>query len=101
MSLEEALQPPSHSESPFPLWPPSRSGSPFPLEDMSGYGHSKYSCSVSLRSDPKVCKVIIFLLEARHSMTSYRQSVWVSILILNWDSEPIQTLATCSIYPAG
>jgi hypothetical protein len=49
MSLEEALQ------------PPSRGGSPFPLEDISGHGHSKYSYSVSLRSEPKVCKVISFL----------------------------------------
>jgi hypothetical protein len=40
MSLEEALQPP---------------GSPYPLEDMTGHGHSKYSYSVSLKSEPKVC----------------------------------------------
>ncbi|KAI0255954.1 hypothetical protein BJV78DRAFT_1279159 [Lactifluus subvellereus] len=41
MSLEEALQ------------PPSRGGSPFPLGDMDSHGHSKYSYSVSLRSEPK------------------------------------------------
>jgi hypothetical protein len=37
------------------LPPPSRGGSPFPSEGMAGNGHSKYSYSVSLRSEPKVC----------------------------------------------
>jgi hypothetical protein len=45
MSLAEALRPTNHS------------GSPFPLEGMAGSGHSKYSYSVSLRSEPKVCTV--------------------------------------------
>lgn len=49
MSLEEALQ------------PPSRGGSPFPLGDVGGHGHSKYTYSVSLRSEPKVCRVFRFL----------------------------------------
>lgn len=43
LSLAEALQ------------PPSRGGSPFPLEGVAGSGHSKYSYSVSLKSEPKVC----------------------------------------------
>lgn len=46
MSLEEALQ------------PPSRGGSPFAPEDMAGNVHSKYSYSVSLRSEPKVRTVL-------------------------------------------
>jgi hypothetical protein len=41
MSLEEPLQPP---------------GSPYPLEDMTDREHPKYNYSVSLRSEPKVCK---------------------------------------------
>jgi len=42
MSLAEALR------------SPSRAGSPFPSEGMPDNGHSKYSYSVSLRSEPKV-----------------------------------------------
>lgn len=44
MSLEEALL------------PPTRGGSPYPLEDVAGPG--KYNYSVSLRSEPKVCRVV-------------------------------------------
>ena len=43
MSLAEALP------------PPSRDGSPYSSEGMADNGHSKYSYSVSLRSEPKVC----------------------------------------------
>jgi hypothetical protein len=45
--------------------PPSRGGSPFPSEGMAGNEHSKYSYSVSLRSEPKVCTVLR-LLKGRH-----------------------------------
>jgi hypothetical protein len=61
MSLAEALR------------PSNRSGSPFPLEGMAGDGHSKYSYSVSLRSEPKVCTVPR-LSQNRHEHNYYRRA---------------------------
>jgi hypothetical protein len=53
MSLAEALR------------PPSRGGSPFSPESMAGNVHSKYSYSVSLRSEPKV-RTVLRRLRGRH-----------------------------------
>jgi hypothetical protein len=53
MSLAEALR------------PPSRGGSPFSSEGMAGNVHSKYSYSVSLRSEPKV-RTVLRRLRGRH-----------------------------------
>jgi hypothetical protein len=53
MSLVEALR------------PPSRGGSPFSPEGMAGNVHSKYSYSVSLRSEPKV-RTVLRRLRGRH-----------------------------------
>lgn len=62
MSLAEVLQ------------PPSRGGSPYSSEGMGGNGHSKYSYSVSLRSEPKVCTVLR-LLRDRHEPYNYRPAL--------------------------
>lgn len=62
MSLAEALP------------PPSRGGSPFSSEGMAGNGHSKYSYSVSLRSEPKVCTVLR-ILRGRHEPSNYRATL--------------------------
>ena len=65
MSLVEALQ------------PPSRGGSPFAPEDMAGNVHSKYSYSVSLRSEPKVRTVLEHLIdrhEPKVTDQSFRQN---------------------------
>lgn len=53
MSLAEALR------------PPSRDGPPFAPEDVAGNVHSKYSYSVSLRSEPKV-RTVLRPLRGRH-----------------------------------
>src|SRR6266403_2857651 len=59
MSLVEALPPPSHG------------GSSFSPEGVAGDVHSKYSYSVSLRSEPKVC-IVLRLLRGRYESHNYR-----------------------------
>ena len=56
------------------LPPPSRGGSSFASEGMAGDGHSKYSYSVSLRSEPKVCTVIR-LLRGHHEPYNFRAAL--------------------------
>jgi hypothetical protein len=53
---------------------PSRGGSLFASEGMAGDGHSKYSYSVSLRLEPKVCTVIR-LLRGHHEPYNYRAAL--------------------------